>query len=609
MNEMKSMDRRDFCRLVAAAVAVELMPRGGVAAATANETQAAILKAMNSLKLDYAQFCAMPQDEREFFALVQDELVREKLVEEGWKPSGWGDSPKLPVEGGSWDGVPMIAPVSGLSGDGPFQPTWESLMEYEAPEWYQDAKFGMWAHWSPQCVPEDGDWYARNMYIEGSPQYKFHRENYGHPSKFGYKDLCAQWTLRNWEPEELMERYRRAGAKFFLCIANHHDGFDCWDSKHHPWNAVKYGPRRNVVGTWAATARERGMKFGVTVHQARNWWWFQPSHGADAKGPYAGVPYDGRMTAADGKGQWWEGLDPQQLYGAKHPENALPAASFAKNFYDRTRDLIEQHDPDLLYFDNSLFPLGWAGMNVAAYYYNQSRQRHGSVQGVLTIKNVPEEHAKAVVVDIERGLTDGIRQYAWQSETCIGEWHYQRKLFDRAGEYGGYLPPEAVIHWLIDTVSKNGTFVLNVPGKPDGTIDRKEKAVVDGITAWMEMNGEAIYATRPWKVFGEGPNMIKAGSFQGGSIRKLGAKDIRFTRSKDGKTIYAMPLGWPQGEFVIASLGTAGATASGRIAAVDLLGTGRAVKWSQQADGLHVTLPNEYEPAVNYAAALRVRMA
>ena len=153
MNEMKSMDRRDFCRLVAAAVAVELMPRGGVAAATANETQAAILKAMNSLKLDYAQFCAMPQDEREFFALVQDELVREKLVEEGWKPSGWGDSPKLPVEGGSWDGVPMIAPVSGLSGDGPFQPTWESLMEYEAPEWYQDAKFGMWAHWSPQCVP------------------------------------------------------------------------------------------------------------------------------------------------------------------------------------------------------------------------------------------------------------------------------------------------------------------------------------------------------------------------------------------------------------------------------------------------------------------------
>ena len=161
---------------------------------------------------------------------------------------------------------------------------------------------------------------------------------------------------------------------------------------------------------------------------------------------------------------------------------------------------------------------------------------------------------------------------------------------------------------MVDTVSKNGTFVLNVPGKPDGTIDRKEKAVIDGITAWMEANGEAIYATRPWKVSGEGPNMIKAGSFQGDSIRKLGAKDIRFTRSKDAKTVYAIALGWPEGEFVIGSLGAAAQTAPGRILAVELLGTGRAVEWTQNDDGLHVTLPKEYRPVADYAAALRVRL-
>uniref|UniRef100_E6PYP6 alpha-L-fucosidase n=1 Tax=mine drainage metagenome TaxID=410659 RepID=E6PYP6_9ZZZZ len=564
----------------------------------------------NTLTEDYARFCATPAADRLFYALENGRILSEKLAEGDWKPTGWGDPPSLPIPGGSWDGVPMESPIAGLSGDGPYKPTWDSLMDYEAPEWYQDAKFGMWAHWSPQCVPEDGDWYARNMYIQGSAQYKYHLEHYGHPSKFGYKDLCDQWTLLNWEPEALIERYKRAGARFFLCVANHHDSFDCWDSRHQPWNAVHYGPRRDVVGTWAAAARERGLRFGVTVHQARNWWWFQTAHGADATGPYAGVPYDGRMTAANGKGQWWEGLDPHRLYGAKHPENALPDISFAKNFYDRTRDLIDQHDPDLLYFDNPLFPLGWAGMNLGAYFYNHSLKTHGGkMEGVVTIKNVPQNHAKAVVVDIERGLADAILQYPWQSETCIGEWHYQRELFNREGEYGGYLPPADVIHWLIDTVSKNGTFVLNVPGKPDGTIDRKEIAVVDGITAWMEVNGEAIYATRPWTVFGEGPNIIKSGSFQGDSIRKLGPKDIRFTRSKDRRAVYAIALGWPVGEFVIASLGTAATTQPGRIGKVELLGTGQAVKWTQQADGLHVTLPPNYRPTADFAAALKVAIA
>jgi alpha-L-fucosidase len=484
------------------------------------------------------------------------------------------------------------------------------MLQYEVPDWYRDAKFGIWAHWSPQCVPEDGDWYARNMYIEGQRNYRYQLEHYGPQSKFGYKDLTAQWTLLNWDPDALIQRYKEAGARLFIALANHHDGFDAWDSKHHPWNAASIGPHRDVVGTWAASARKQGLRFGVTIHQARNWWWFQPSHGVDKTGPLAGVPYDGRMTSFDGKEQWWQGLDPQRLYSTKHPFDALPDASYVKNFYDRTRDVIDQHDPDLLYFDNALLPLGWGGINVGAYFYNHNLQTHGGkLEAILNIKNVPDRLAKAVVADYERGLTSGIMPYVWQSETCIGQWHYQRALYEKPGEYGGYLPPGDAIHWLVDTVSKNGTFILNIPGKPDGTIDSKEIAVLDQITAWMKMNGEAIYATRPWKVFGEGPNQIKSGSFQGNSIRSLGPKDIRFTRNKADNVIYAITLGWPAGEVEITSLGTGNKTAPGKVEHVELLGTGARIRWKQTTESLKVTLPAQPGPASQYGAALKVSLA
>jgi alpha-L-fucosidase len=616
------MRRREFCKLVAAAAAgtavagsagaSELKNEAGSSATATSEGVAAAQSSdaaaagFGAVTQSYAEFCGMPASERVFYALEDGKVISEKLNESDWKPTGWIQPPDLPIPGGSWDGVPLDSPVTeNLAGEGPFKPTWDSLLGYEAPEWYRDAKFGIWAHWSPQCVPEASDWYARNMYIEGERQYKYQLDHYGPPSRFGFKEICPQWTLLNWEPEELIARYKKAGAKIFVALANHHDGLDCWNSRHHPWNSVNIGPHRDVVGTWAKVARDAGLRLGVTVHQARNWWWFQTTHGADTKGPLAGVPYDGIKTLADGKGQWWEGYDPQRVYAPKHPYNALPDASFAKNFYDRTKDLIDQHDPDLLYFDNPRLPLGWAGMNIGAYYYNRSLRAHGgTVQGVITIKEVPEQWVKAAVVDYERGLTDKVMQYAWQSETCIGDWHYNRALYDKPGEFGGYLPPRDVIHWLIDTVSKNGTFILNVPGKPDGTIDSKEIAVVDRITDWMGVNGEAIYATRPWNVYGEGPNAIKAGSFQGNSVSQLGEKDIRFTRSKDGKTVYAIALGWPAGEFVVASLGTS----NGKVERVELLGTGEKVRWRQGSDGLHVSLPREYKPAVDYAAALKISL-
>ncbi|HVS77682.1 MAG TPA: alpha-L-fucosidase [Steroidobacteraceae bacterium] len=598
------MRRRSFVKLV-----------GGVAAAGAVSApfDFAFARAASGLqrasRLDsYAAFCATPAARRVFHALRGSRIAREKLNEAQWRPTEWGHPPALPVPGGSWDGVPMEAPLPDLAGSGPYQPTWDSLLQYECPDWYRDAKFGIWNHWSPQCVAEDGDWYARNMYVQGSPQYAWQLDHYGHPSRFGYKDLCAQWTLLDWQPERLMELYQRAGARLFLALANHHDGFDAWNSAHHPWNAHNIGPRRDVIGTWAALARKSGLRFGVTVHGARNWWWFQTAHGADKTGRYAGVPYDGALTRAQGTGEWWDGYDPQQLYGPKHPADALPDASYVKNFYDRTRDLIDQHDPDLLYFDNSLLPLGWAGMCLAAYYYNRSAARHGGkADKVINVKQVPPRLLGAVVADIERGLSGELLEHPWQSETCIGQWHYLRALYDRPGEFGGYMHPREAIHWMADTVSKNGTFILNIPGKPDGTIDRKEELILQKIGAWMAVNGEAIYATRPWKVYGEGPSAIRSGSFQGNTVQQLSAKDIRYTRNKAGTIVYAIALGWPDGRMALSALGKDAPSRPGRVERVELLGTRLPTVWRQTASSLEVTLP-EFRPDSDYAAALKIHL-
>jgi alpha-L-fucosidase len=598
------MKRREFCKLVAAATAAAVIPPATDARAAGD----ASTRVFNPPpKEDYAALCATPADERVFYTYSGNKVLTKKLSDASWRNTGMVRPNKI------FDSVPMEAPIPDLHGQGPYEPTWDSLLQYDCPEWYRDAKFGIWNHWSPQCVPEDGDWYARNMYEQTdrkNSQYWFQREHYGPQSIFGYKDLCAQWTLLNWDPQNLMTRYKRAGAKFFFALANHHDGFDTWNSKHHQWNAQNIGPHRDVIGTWAAEARRQGLRFGVTVHKARNWWWFQVSHGCDKTGRYAGIPYDGRMTRTDGTHAWWKGFDPQQLYAPKHPDKAVPDPSYVKYFYDCTCDLIHQHNPDLLYFDDSLFPLGWAGMNIGAYFYNHNLKTHdGKMEGVINVKSVPEHLTKAVVADLERGLTSDIAKYPWQSETCIGQWHYQRGLFTRPGEYGGYMHPREVIHWMIDTVSKNGTFILNIPGKPDGTIDSKESLILDRLGDWFAINGEAIYSTRPWTIFGEGPDMIKAGTFQGNSIRKLGAKDIRFTRNKAKTAVYAIFLGWPDGGgFEVKAFGSATSTNPGKILNVSLLGTDEKLQWKQTAGGLHVAMP-EYRPAVDYAAALKVSLA
>jgi alpha-L-fucosidase len=470
---------------------------------------------------------------------------------------------------------------------GPFEPTWQSLKQYECPEWFRDAKFGIWAHWTAQCVPEQGDWYARNMYEEGSSHYKFQVAHYGHPSKVGFKDIDNMWHAEHWDPEKLMELYKRAGAKYFVALANHHDNLDMWNSKYQPWNSVNIGPHKDIVGTWAQAARKNGLHFGVTVHCARSWDWLDVAHRADKTGPLAGVPYDGALTKADGKGTWWEGYDPADLYGP-HGDARTPEAraAYVTKFFNRVKDLVDTYQPDLLYFDDSRVPLGEAGMNIYAHYYNASIQWHGGKnEAVINSKGMPKDLLKTLVHDFERGRSSKIEPYPWQTDTCIGDWHYKRSLYD----HHQYKTPDQVVKMLVDDVSKNGNLLLNVPVRGDGTIDEDEVKFLEGMAAWMDVNSDCIFGTRPWAISSEGPVKVKGGGFSEGGEDHFTGKDFRFTTK--GGAIYAIAMEWPGDAAVIKSLAKGSPLVEGDIAGVELLGCKDKLEWTRGDDGLTIKLP------------------
>ncbi len=502
---------------------------------------------------------------------------------------------------------------------GKFEPTWASLENYQTPEWFRDAKFGIWAHWGPQCQPEQGDWYARFMYYEkvpswAKPDYEYHRRTYGPQSQFGFKDVINTWKAEHWDPTKLMALYKRAGAQYFFALANHHDNFDLWDSKYQPWNSVRIGPKKDIVGLWAKAARAEGLRFGVSVHAAHTWIWYEPAQGADATGPYAGVPYDGKLTKADGKGKWWEGLDPQDLYAQNHPrsvgsENAetigsqwdwgngasIPDTAYCDKFYNRTIDLINKYHPDLLYFDDTalpLWPVSDAGLRIAAHFYNRNMLEHGGrLEAVMFAKVLTEEQRKAMVWDIERGESNVIEPRPWQTDTCLGDWHYQRSIFDEHR----YKTTRTVIQTLVDVVSKNGNLLLNVPVRGDGTIDDDELKIVQGIAAWMDVNRECIFGTRPWKVCGEGPALantapLTAQGFNEGKGKPFTAEDIRFTTK--GRVLYVIALGAPTKPLAIKSLGTNARLLDGSIANIRLLGGSETVTWARTPAALTIEPPH-----------------
>ena len=482
---------------------------------------------------------------------------------------------------------------------GKYKPTWESLSDYECPAWFRDAKFGIWAHWGPQCQPEYGDWFARRMYEQGSDAYTFSKEARNPQKDFGFKDWIREWKAERWDPERLVKLYQDCGARYFFALANHHDNFDLWDSKYQPWNSVSLGPQKNIIAGWAAACRKLGMPLGLSVHAAHAWTWYETARGADTSGTFKGQPYDGCLTKADGKGTWWDGLDPQDLYEQRHTRSknngewdwnptqvTLPDQAYCDRFYNRTMDLINKYDPSVVYFDDTvlpLYPFSDVGLQLTAHLYNKSMARNGGRnEVVVTGKVLKEWHKKALMWDVERGTPDRIQPQAWQTCTCIGSWHYdKRRFFD-----GTYKTAQAVIQTLVDVVSKNGNLLLSVPVKGDGTIDSLEYKVVCEVGTWLKANGESIYGTRPWVIFGEGPAVdspqpLKDQGFNEGKVTFTSA-DIRYVTK--GKTLYAITLCAPQPGSMV----TLKAVKKAR--RVSLLGHGKVV-FRQTKHGLSVTLP------------------
>jgi alpha-L-fucosidase len=507
--------------------------------------------------------------------------------------------------------------------DGPFKPEWNSLTNYQTPEWFRDAKFGIWAHWGPQCQPEHGDWYARGMYEEGSADYKSHLVEYGHPSTNGFKDVIHVWKAEHFDPDTLLKFYKQNGAKYFMALANHHDNFDNFNSKYQPWNSVALGPRKDLIGGWAKAARKNGLRFAVSVHASHAWSWYEVSQGADKHGPLAGVPYDGKLTKADGTGQWWDGLDPQDLYAQNHQPGAklqwewnaaqgssVPDAAYMEKFFKRTQQLWDDYHPDQIYFDDSVMPFHGitdeVGLQLAAHFYNTRLDRHGRTEAVMNGKWLDDTQRRSLVYDIERGKAKGILPQPWQTDTCIGSWHYDQAIFNRHG----YKSAASVIRMLADIVSKNGNLMLSVPLQRDGQPDADEFKIVSQIGAWLKVNGDAIYATRPWKIYGEGPSteLAEKGQFDGQrdvQNKPFTAEDIRFTQSKDGKTVYAIVLEIPKdGKVTIKSLAANSENWPDKIGSVRLVGGGR-LKFVRDETGLHVSLPEKFDGQT--ALALKIR--
>ena len=502
---------------------------------------------------------------------------------------------------------------------GPFEPTLASIAAYQVPEWFRDAKFGMWSHWGPQAVPRMGDWYARKMYLgpghldrktgkiveEAGPIYKFHVEKYGHPSKFGYKDILPLWKAERWDPDALMALYKKAGARYFVSMGVHHDNFALWNSPLHRWNSVNMGPKKDVVGLWQAAARKHGLKFGVSEHLAAAYNFFQPAKNSDPTGPLAGVPYDGADPAF--VDLYFPKVEPFDFAWMTKD------ATFHRQWFNRIRELVDAYQPDILYSDSKLpfkdprkdspapYDSTDVGARLVAHYYNSSAVRNGGTTQV--VYQCKETANGRWVEDVERGVKDAILPEPWQTDTSIGDWYY------RTGQK--YMTSTRVIHLLADIVSKNGNMLLNVVQTPEGDLEPDVVAIVEEIGAWMAVNSEAIYATRPWTVFGEddpSKKQVAAGHFNENRVT-FTSRDLRFTRSKDGKTLYAIGLGWPaEGSITIRSLAMLSDLVHGEIGDVRLLGTPGTLTTARDEDGLKVTLPKTRPTGTVDAYALAISL-
>ena len=510
---------------------------------------------------------------------------------------------------------------------GPFAPDWDVIKKNYpgVPAWFRQAKFGVFVHWGPQAAGRSGDWYARNLYRPGHPAYANHLKNYGHPSEVGYKEVLNRWTAPKWDPAALTEAFHDAGMRFMMVVGVHHDNYDLWDSTYNPWNSLRVGPKQDMIGGWSREARKRGLRFGITFHHEYSWWWWADAYRADTEGPKAGVPYDGNLTLADGKGTWWEGLDPRLLYNINLGEytdgtgksvteiafgrkgvfqdHTAYAKWYAERWALRIMDAIDKYDPDLFYTDgNSAEPFSGdhsgsgfkcdAGRRVVAHFYNRAQAKRGQVDTLALIKF--QQGNPSVGMTYEINLPGQIMtNQAWIGENPIGDWYYAP---------GYTYEAITLVRSLLEYAARGGNYACAVPVDPEGGLEPVCAKMLKEVGAWMRVNGEGIYGSRAWTKWGEGNVVMPNGKLGPEQVKTpYSAEDIRFTLKDDA--LYAWLMGWPaDGRVVIRSL----AAAAGPVTGVQLLGSVEKLAWTQTAEGLAVQLPAQ-RPC-DFAWGLRIQL-
>jgi alpha-L-fucosidase len=470
---------------------------------------------------------------------------------------------------------------------GPFHDDWQSLRAYQAPEWFRDAKFGIFIHWGVYSVAGFGsEWYSRNMYQQSEPDFAHHVSTYGSQASVGYKDLIPKFTAEHFDPNAWAKLFHDAGARYVIPVAEHHDGFPMYESNLTDWCAGKMGPKRDVLGELAKAVRAEGIYLGASSHRAEHDWFF------DGGRRFASDVNDPKYAAFYGPAQLRQ-LDGDNSDALIHDYTYVSQA-FMDDWLARAAEIVERYHPDLIYFD------WWVGQpdfrthlaRFATYYYNHAAEQK---QRVVLFSKLSAMADGTATLDVERGALAGIRPQPWQTDTSLSNnsWGYV--------EGDTYKSPEVVVHQLVDVVSKNGNLLMNVGPKPDGTIPEGAAKTLLAVGAWLKVNGDAIYGTRPWRQYGEGPTQIEAGQFHDSDTKPYTAEDFRFTKKDD--TLYAIELGWPKdGEAVIHALGAI--TGMRAVASVDLLGSHQALTFTQQPDGLHIHVPPQ--PIGEYAYAYRI---